>query len=162
MKVCQKCKGRKPRADFVPVADDAHGPKVSLFCETCRTTLQTCLKCGIDKPVCEFTHQSKRYGHCKACYLEGRRNVFATMAVFERELRGGRYGTVRSYYDQDPDEVLKRSDRRRRERLRVGPRERIDRQMIFERDGWICGICGEVVRPSCRGKHPFRFSRPQP
>jgi hypothetical protein len=57
-KVCRKTKVRKSRAEFVVVAGDAEGPEVSLFCETCRTTSQTCLKCGIDKPVCEFNHQS--------------------------------------------------------------------------------------------------------
>jgi HNH endonuclease len=144
-KVCQKCKVRKQRADFVVDVGNAEGPKVSLFCETCRTTLRTCLKCGIDKPVCEFTHQSNRYGHCKACYAEGRRNVFARLADLERARRPG--VPIVSYYDQDPDEVLNRPKRRRAERLRAAPRERIDREAIFERDGWICGICGLVVKP---------------
>ena len=50
-------------------------------------------------------------------------------------------------YDKDPDEASKRADRRREERLRAAPRERSYRQRIFERDGWICWICGEVVEP---------------
>lgn len=98
-----------------------------------------------DKPACEFTHQSARHGHCKACYAELRRNVFARMATLDRALRPG--SPVRSYYDQDPDEVLNRSKRRRAERLRVAPRMRIDRETIFERDGRLCGSCGEVVKP---------------
>ena len=113
-KICQKCKVRKPRADFAADVGNPEGPKGSLFCLACRTTLQTCLKCGINKSVCEFTHQSNRHGHCKDCYGELRRNVFAQMAALERALRPGI--PVRSYYDQDPDEVSNRSKRRRADR----------------------------------------------
>jgi len=48
----------------------------------------------------------------------------------------------------DPDEGSKRAKRRRAERLRAAPRERIDRELIFERDEWLCGICGELVAPA--------------
>lgn len=50
-----------------------------------------------------------------------------------------------SHYDQHPDEVLKGPSRRRAARLRAAPRERFDREEIFERDEWICGICGKPV-----------------
>jgi 5-methylcytosine-specific restriction endonuclease McrA len=162
-KVCQKCKVRKPRAEFLVAAGDTEDPEVSLFCEICRTTLQTCLKCGIDKPVCEFTHQSSRHGHCKACWAARRRNVAPGAALgrtlqnyYDRIPDAERLGAasreriehaLQHWSDQDPDEGLKRTKRRRAERLRAAPRQRIDRQMIFERDGWICGICREVVNP---------------
>jgi 5-methylcytosine-specific restriction endonuclease McrA len=150
-KVCQKCKVRKLRAEFLVAADDTEDPEVSLFCETCRTTFQTCLMCGIAKPVCEFNHQSNRHGHCKAC----RRNPLALMAALERVQRSGlpdeaRHRVsqaLRMAYARDPDEGSKRTKRRRAKRLRAAPRERIDREMIFERDEWVCGICGERVAP---------------
>ena len=148
-KVCQKCKARKPRTEFLAVAGDTGDPDVSLFCETCRSTLQTCMMCGIDKPVCEFNRQSNRRGICKAC----RRNPLGLMAALEYVQRSGLpyearlrvSEAIRTSHDRDPDEGLKRTKRRRAERLRAAPRERVDRQAIFERDGWICGICGEVV-----------------
>jgi hypothetical protein len=162
-KVCQKCKVRRLRAEFLVDSGDAEGSEVSLFCATCRTTLQTCLKCGIDKPVCEFTHHSNRYGHCKACWAARRQHV-APAAALERALRdyydrnpdAERLGAaarervaqaLQHWSDEDPDEGLKRTKHRRAERLRAAPRERIKRETIFERDGWICGICGEVVKP---------------
>jgi hypothetical protein len=150
-KVCQKCKVRKPRAEFLAAADDTEDPEVSRFCETCRTTLQTCLMCRIDKPVCEFNHQSNRRGLCKA----SRRNPDALMAALGQVERSGLPADARDRVSQalriaharDPDEGSKRAKRRRAERLRAAPRDRIDRELIFERDEWICGICGERVAP---------------
>lgn len=38
------------------------------------------------------------------------------------------------------------ADNRRQQRLRTnGPRDRIDKDEVAERDGWICGICGWPV-----------------
>jgi len=150
-KVCQKCKVRKPRAEFLARAADTEDPEVSLFCETCRTTVQTCLMCRIEKPVCEFNHQSNRRGLCKAC----RRNPDALMAALEQVERSGLPNearhrvsqAVRMAHARDPDDGSKRAKRRRAERLRAAPRERIDRELVFERDEWICGICGERVVP---------------
>jgi 5-methylcytosine-specific restriction endonuclease McrA len=150
-KFCQKCKVREPRADFMVAADNAEDPKVSLFCETCRTTLQTCRVCGIAKPICEFNRQSNRWGRCKAC----RRNPLALKATLKHVQRSGLpeagrdrvSQALRIAYEKDPDEASKRANRRREERLRAAPRERIYRQRIFERDGWICWICGEAVEP---------------
>jgi len=39
----------------------------------------------------------------------------------------------------------------RRARLRQLPREPIDPLVVFEREGWICGICGVMTRPNLRG-----------
>lgn len=149
-KFCQKCKVRKPYADFIVAAHNAEGPEVSLFCETCRTTLQTCRVCGIDKPVCEFNRQSNRWGCCRAC----RRNPLALEAALERvrlselpEAARDRVSeALRMAHEKDPDEASKRANRRRADRLRAASRERIYRERIFERDGWICWICGEVVK----------------
>jgi hypothetical protein len=150
-KFCQKCKVRKPRADFIVAADDAEGPEVSVFCETCRTTLQTCRMCAIAKPVCEFNRESRRLGRCNAC----RRSPVALKAALEHVQRSrlpaaGRDRVSQALlmgYEKDPDEASKRAKRRREERLRAAPRERIYRERIFERDGGICWICGEVVEP---------------
>ena len=151
-KVCQKCKARKPRTEFLVVVGDTGDPEVSLFCEACRSTLQTCVMCGIDKPVCEFNRQSNRRGICKAC----RRNPLGLMAALQNVQRAGLpyearlrvNEAIHSSHDRDPDEGLKRTKRRRAERLRAAPRERVDRQAIFHRDGWIYGICGELVAPA--------------
>lgn len=150
-KVFQKCKVRKPRVESVVAVSDSEAPEVSLFCETCRTTLRTCLMCGIDKPICEFNHQSARRGICKAC----RRNPSRLAAALERVRRSDLppdaidrvSEAMQSSFQRDPDEGMKRTSRRRAERLRAVPRDRVDRETIFERDNWICGICGGQVRP---------------
>jgi hypothetical protein len=46
------------------------------------------------------------------------------------------------------------ADRRRRARLAEQHVEAFTRREIFERDGWICGICGQDVDPSLRFPDP--------
>lgn len=47
--------------------------------------------------------------------------------------------------------------RRPGNRLR-GRRERVNRQRVFERDGWICGICRSPVDQTLRFPHPMSKS----
>lgn len=49
------------------------------------------------------------------------------------------------HYTQSPEDVTRRPGRRRRERLQTVRRDPYSRREIFERDGWRCWICGEVV-----------------
>jgi len=77
--------GPQAGAEFIVAADGSEGPEVRGFCETCRTTLQTCLMCRIDKPVCQFKYQSNRQGLCKACH----RNPDAFLARLEQVERSG-------------------------------------------------------------------------
>ncbi len=50
-------------------------------------------------------------------------------------------------YYRSTERVAVRNDvaHRRRVRLRGGAHEPISREEIFERDGWLCGICGDPV-----------------
>jgi hypothetical protein len=151
MKTCNKCKQRKPRREFVlgTVHDGRGGSQLDIgaFCETCRETQKTCRKCCETKPITEFTRDSTKNGWCKACHEEVRRNLYQRAAKRTRARAPVNIPIGELWYDQDPKEVARLPGRRRRERLRAAPKERIDRIAIFQRDGWKCGICGGSVQP---------------
>lgn len=46
----------------------------------------------------------------------------------------------------------------RRARRQGLPAERFSRVAVFERDKWICHICGQPVDPELKGKHPMSAS----
>jgi hypothetical protein len=150
-KTCNKCKRRKPRRDFFLgiVKLDGAAPKleVSPFCETCRTTRESCELCGEAKPICEFTRRSSEYGWCKVCHEEIRQRFYRAMAVAIRAATAREIPAGSLWYDQDPKETARLPSRRRRQRLNAASKERIDRAAIFERDAWMCGICGLPVAP---------------
>lgn len=47
---------------------------------------------------------------------------------------------------------------RRRAALRMLPAERIDPQRVYERDGWICGLCSVAVDPALAYPDPYSAS----
>jgi hypothetical protein len=121
-----------------------------LFCRSCRETEKACRSCGESKSIIEFSSsKGNEIGFCKACYAEARTSIYAAGRARADAIWRKRFGEERpagtSHYDQDPAEVLEAPRRRRAERLKKAPRAPIDREAIFERDGWLCGICGERV-----------------
>lgn len=88
-------------------------------------------------------------GLCKPCHGNARAAIYASGRARADAVWRRRYGNPRppgtSHYDQDPAEVLKAPKRRRAERMQKARREPVDREAIFERDNWVCGICGKPV-----------------
>lgn len=146
-KHCQKCRRRQPLELFW--TGDVEQP-VSLFCRSCREAEKTCQKCGESKSIIEFSRrEGDQYGMCKSCYAAARVSIYANGRTRADAIWRKRHRTERppgtSHYDQDPAEVLRAPKRRRAARLKEASRAPIDREAIFERDGWLCGICGEPV-----------------
>lgn len=145
-KQCPKCRRRQPIGRFILSADQPP----SLFCQDCREAEKSCRRCHKSKSIIEFSSsEGDRIGFCKSCYADARASIYAHGRARADAIWHERYGAERpagtSHYDQDPAEVLRAPRRRRAERLRRAKREPIDREAIFERDGWICGICREPV-----------------
>lgn len=62
---------------------------------------------------------------------------------------------VGGFKKQMPDSEAKRRERERSKRRRRKVRgNSIDREEIFERDGWICQLCGEPVDPALQFPDP--------
>lgn len=150
-KMCPKCRQRQPLENYVVMHCEvgALEREISLFCETCRTTLATCERCGEAIPIIAFSRQRDKRLICKQCYSALRRRGYAAMLEGHRKSWRRRHGTEMppgtSWYEQDPDEVLKRPGRLRAERMRAAARGPVDREAIFERDGWVCWLCGGPV-----------------
>lgn len=54
-----------------------------------------------------------------------------------------------------PADHRRRQRRERKERMRAnGPVEKIDRDGIGDRDGWVCGLCSDPVDPALRHPDP--------
>lgn len=146
-KQCPKCRRRQSIEAFL---SPATRQPPSLFCQSCRETEKICRRCGESKSLIEFSRsEGDRIGFCKSCYATARSAIYESGRARADAIWRKRHGTERppgtSHYDQDPADVLQAPKRRRAERLRNAKRAPINREAIFERDGWLCGICGEPV-----------------
>jgi 5-methylcytosine-specific restriction endonuclease McrA len=145
-KQCPKCR----RQQSIDAFKLAAGEPPSLFCRRCRETQKICRRCGTSKSIIEFSRRGgDRIGFCKSCYRDARASIYENGRARADAIWRKRHCTERpagtSHYDQDPAEVLRAPKRRRAERLRKAKRAPIDREVIFKRDDWLCGICGESV-----------------
>lgn len=154
---CQKCRQRRPLADF---QDDSPAGPTSAFCRSCRAITKTCRKCGEVKSITEFaSRRGDRIGFCKSCYSAARSRIYAG----RRKRLDSHFGEDRPrdrYADRDPEEVLRDPERRRAERLKAARRAPIDREEIFARDEWRCWICREpVLRADATLDHVIPIAR---
>jgi hypothetical protein len=147
-KHCQKCRHRRPIEDFMK--DMPLGER-SPFCTACRRTTKICRKCDEEKSIVDFAgNRGGEIGFCKSCYSKARASLNERARARADARWRKRYGEERpkgtGRIDQDPEEILKAPGRRRAARMKAARRAPVDRVAIFERDGWLCGICGEPVR----------------
>lgn len=95
-----------------------------------------CAGCGEDKPLSEWTPGST--GRCKACVADAQR----------------------SWRQAHPDHWRTPAERARirayRARKLTATVEVFDPHEIFERDGWVCGICDRAIDPTLA--YPHRLS----
>ncbi len=90
---------------------------------------------------------------CKGCgklfvpIYGDKRRVFCSRACCEKHQK-----------HMHPEWAARDRRMRRAYRFGNGPVERIDPREIFERDGWICGICGKRVSQRYRAPHPLSAS----
>ncbi len=137
---------------------------------------KTCTKCGEIKLVAEFNKRKKlRDGlrsECKMCQKEyfkkyreanSDREKERVAAYFKsnpgyqaawRKVNSEKYKARTKKYKKDHPEPNREYSRKRRA-LKIGayhePYKDID---IFERDGWICGICGTKINKRLKWPHP--------
>lgn len=137
-------KGRQPYKRKLPEQS---------YCKFCGKALDNPTAKTCDDPECQARRQQEHYWRrhpdrkpgkafiCKECGKE-----------FIKE-----YGNKHRVYCSD--ECLRRRGRRigkarRRARIRNAEHESIDPRDVFERDGWICGICGTKVSRRLKYPHP--------
>lgn len=130
-----------------------------------------CCACGEDKPWSEeFFYSSKHHPggltlNCKDCARERRRQYHDE--YYELKERSCRVCGVsfversnRSAYCSDPCASVSYAEQnavltlRRRALLYDAWVEDVKPLTVYERDGWRCGICGDVILPFIRHPHP--------
>lgn len=126
-----------------------------------------CPTCEIDKPLAEWTK-----GECKLCARERAaqyraRNPYRRVTILRtcmhcgREFAGNNKQLLHcSASCSDATKTLRnwKHLNARRARERGALVEKFDRVEIFERDGWICGICNEPVDPGLAHPDPMSAS----
>ena len=142
--------------------------------------MKVCFKCGVSKELSDFyTHPRMDDGHlgkCKECTKKDAKEYYDSniedIRVRQKKQRNqSRNIKIRKLYRKSHREQRRTSDnkyymrnkdkfvvhRRKRRALKKGVRhEDYNDNYIFERDGWICGICGRKINK--RLKYPNRLS----
>lgn len=129
-----------------------------------------CPRCNLDKPLDLW---GKNQGECKACSAARtaeyrQRNPYQPKSWRPCVCRGCGQDFLgnnkqRTYCSQTCRSAFKNRDNwkhlnNRRARLRAVWVESFDRREIFERDGWICGLCSERVDPAVQHPDPASAS----
>lgn len=154
-----------------PVTPGGGGPIPTYCSRTCkrrheaatkRTRTHPCRDCGVAVAL------TARYCHpCRSVRVHAEQVERRPCAICGKPIRrrSKRYCSQRcwgvaearaaGHHDADLVAMATRESRRRRNenrqrRLRAVRRERFKSSEIFERDGWVCGICGMRIDPSLR------------
>lgn len=106
-----------------------------------------CSICGLDRNTC-----SSNPPHCRECNAP--RLPFKTYCD---RCRAGKRKTNKSQYRESPNQ-RSLNNHRRRARHHGVEYEPVNRLIVFERDNWQCGICGEQVNPTLTYPNPMSAS----
>lgn len=113
-------------------------------------------------------HRDKRMRERAQYYQENREALLRDKATYYKDHRDVIRRSVAEYRRQHPEAVRRTNakydrahpergaehDQRRRAQKRGVPSERFKHQEIFDRDRWVCQICGQPVGQSLRGRNP--------
>ena len=86
-------------------------------------------------------------------YEKHKERSYAAARKWVSENPERRKASLAKYHAAHP-EVARENRRRRRARLRGAVTEVFSDAEIFERDGWVCGICGQSIDPNLRYPDP--------
>ncbi len=163
MKTCHKCGAEKPLDDFPKRSDSKDG-----YAHECRECRNSYLKAYYAKNKDKIQTQQREFRennkeHVKAWQKLNRTRHKKEIAERERLHRLNNKDAIRAYgkawYYANIDRMRelskkwakenpeKHSDhqRTRRARKRNAFVEKVELEVVAERDNWICGICGEPV-----------------
>lgn len=143
MKICTSCNVKKALSEFGAAGDRPYGRS---HCRSCRAAKA---KAKYSDPA----EQAKKAAH----YLANReRKLVATRANyranFARE-HARRVARHKAHPEQSRDAA-----QRRRARLNGREVERFSDLEIFDRDGWVCQICGQQIHRELKRPHPASVS----
>jgi 5-methylcytosine-specific restriction endonuclease McrA len=138
---CRVCGEMKPVAEF-PTWKNRRGEKLPRTeCRACKNLRTAGWKKANPEKHAEWGRKWRGENLEKARDIERRwrgRNRDKVNAKNER---------YRAARPEKTRQLQTERQNRRRARLRAAFVAPVDRQVVFERDGWVCGICGQGVDP---------------
>ena len=141
---------------------------------------QKCVKCKTDKNMSCFSKNPKTksglQSWCRECYRENSRRIYAKNPQQKKEYRNANIKKIKArekeYYERNREKKLikvKEYYKRNYDKIRIKVTAHNQRRRalkletqteliysieIFERDKWICGICGKKVNSRIKFPNP--------
>lgn len=153
---CSECQGRGRRLICSICGKPYYGRGASKYCDS-----EECQKRRQREWHWRYKESIGRIGgrlellNCQYCGKEFRRRVWNKIPIFcSRRCQ-------RQHYASSSAGKAQRAKSRMTRRARKygnGLVEAINCQDVFERDGWLCGVCGKKVNPRLRHPHPMSAS----
>lgn len=124
------------------------------------TLTKVCTKCGIEKELEGFYRDKRgkfgRESKCKECRAEYYRKWWEenreAQLEYKRKWREENPEHRRKYHEENPH-VSREAARRRRSRKRENGVEFYRDEDIYDRDNWICQLCGKPIDPNAEHRN---------
>ena len=149
-KVCRRCKIPKPLFEFTIKRSARDG--LQTYCRDCKKI--------ISKPLNERWHLEHPTYDAER-YLANREDRIEVSSQWNRDNPERQKENTYRWNDLNPERKrahVRASGHRRRVKLRSGTVEKFLDWEIFERDGWMCGLCQESIDSEIRWPDPLSVS----
>ena len=153
VKSCTKCGETKPLTEYHKNPRSRHGYRTE--CKVCRSARNKAYREANREKLAESdkahhaANREQRIAAMKAYRESNRERVLAIKRSYREANREKIAESARAYRKANPH-VDYAANLRRRRLLAGAVQETYRREDIFERDAWMCGICGRAIDPQLR------------
>lgn len=161
VKSCTKCGETKPLTEYHKNPRSSHGYRTE--CKVCRSARGKAWREANREKISESdranhaANREQRIAAMKAYRESNRERVLAAKKAY-REANRDKIAEDARAYRKANRHIVYAADLRRRRLLADALQETYRREDIFERDAWMCGICGRAIDPQLRFPDPWSSS----
>ena len=150
-KKCSRCGKTKPVSEF-----HKNGKYIRSFCKKCHNLSVKKWKAKNQTKVKDYNTKNadKRAEYMKQWRAENPDKVKKQAAKWVSENRA-RWCKKKVIWNNENPVKVKDYHHQRRARIRGTTFEKINADQVYERDGWICKICGEIVNQDLEYPDPL-------
>ena len=161
VKSCTKCGETKPLTEYHKNPRSSHGYRTE--CKVCRSARGKAWREANRGKIAEYNrahHAANREQYIAAmkAYRESNRERVLAAKKAYREANRDKIAEDARAYRKANRHIVYAADLRRRRLLADALQETYRREDIFERDAWMCGICGRAIDPQLRFPDPWSSS----
>jgi len=147
-KTCTKCSESKPLTDYCRSARSLDGRRPN--CKACQAEYRRGYYADADERASNLDREKARM---RAWYRDNRERAATVRSAHYRANTESHRIRRRAYDAANPDKK-RASIIRRRRLVAEAKQEPYTRAEIFERDGWVCQLCGQPVDPKLSAPDP--------